>query len=311
MKKLNCLVYIIGIASLLAIPLFAQDGPRPPKSVLINGLKEDAGYVQKAKNPEEVLKQPSIDDYDYKSIEAVQERAAKGLQKVKMLLDGGTPETEEIDINGTKVTLGDLMQLLLDTNREAIFIGMINKLEQTGLRTKIWVDDVGTKGKMSYDQLEVASDDGAKLEKLVGDAQKIGFPDDYKINLNKNDYTLVDLKEMGHYVSTAGGQLKKDIEAQRAAKDAPFLKVLTGDKLRVFKDEFGGQGGMWAAYGSGGKPLTTPETLASASVWYTYGNSSGIIDTYHVTGWRFNGDKLAGRTSRSGLGLKPSAAAYR
>ena len=316
MKRLNTLIYAIGILAIIAPPqmkINAQgDGmPKPPKIVLINGLKEDANYVIKAKNPADVLKQASIDDYDYKSIDAVQQRAAHGLQKIKQLLDGGTLEAEEITISDSKTTIGDLMQTLLDIDRNAIFIGMIGKLEQTGLRTKIWVEDVGTKGKLSLDQLEVASDDGAKLEKLVGEAQKIGFPDDYKINLSKNDYSLIDLKEMGHYVSTAGGQLKKDIEAQRAAKDAPFLKALTGDKLRVFKEEFGGQAGMWAAYGSGGKSLTTPEALASATVWYTYGNSSGIIDTYHVTGWRFQGDKLVGRTSRSGLGLKPSAAAYR
>ena len=116
---------------------------------------------------------------------------------------------------------------------------------------------------------------------------------------------------MGHYVATAGGQLKAEIEAQRTAKDMPYLKVLTGDKLRIFKEEFGGQGGMWEAYGSGGRILNTPAMMIGAAAWYTYGNCSGIIDTWHVTGWRFEGDKLVGRTSKSGLGLKPSAAAYR
>lgn len=303
-------------AVMIAIPcrnLSAQESsmPRPPKMVLVNGLKEDANYVLQAKNPADLLKKTEIDDYDYKSNDAVQERAAKGLQKVKLLLDGGMPETEEIALASGKMTLGDLMQSLLDTNRNAIFVGMIGKLEQTALQTMVWVEDVGTKGKLNYDQLEAAADEGVKLEKLVGDALKIGFPDDYKITLNKEGHTLADLKELGHYVSTAGGQLKKDIEAQRAAKDAPYLKVLTGDRLRIFKEEFGGQGGMWAAFGSGGKPLSTPEAMASSSVWYTYGNSSGLIDTFHVTGWRFQGDKLAGRTSRSGLGLKPSAAVYK
>jgi hypothetical protein len=291
--------------------LLAQDLPKQPKFLLINGIKEDANYVLRAKNPDDVLKQDKIDDYDYKSIEAVQQRAANCLQKIKQLLDAGTPEKEEIELVTGKTTVGELSEVMLETNRQATYVGMINRLEQTAMRTKNWVDDVGQKGKLSYDQLAAAADAGEMLEKTVVEAQKLGFPENYKLSLWGNTLTLPELKEMAHYVATAGGQLKKEIDAQRNAKDAPYLALLRGDKLRVFKDEFAGQGGMFEVSTSGGHGLATPAAMNAAAVWYTWGNSRGIVDTWHITGWRFQGDKLVGNYSRSGLGLKPSAAAFR
>ena len=290
----------------------AQDQtPRPPKFLLVKGVQEDANYVAQAKSPDDVLKQEEIDDYDYKSIEAVQERAASALQKIKQLYDAGAPETEEIELAAGKTTLGELAERLLDVNRKALHIGMINKLEQSAMNTKLWVEDVGQKGKLSYEQLQVASEAGEKLEKTVVEAQKLGFPDDYKLTFWKTTFTLPQLKEMGHYVAIAGGQLKQEIEAQRAAKDAPYLKALTGDKLRVFKEEFAGQGGAFEVLTSGGRALPNAAAMNSAAVWYTWGNSRGVVDTWHVTGWRFQGDKLVGNYSKSGLGLKPPAAAFR
>jgi hypothetical protein len=290
----------------------AQDQmPRQPKFLLVKGIKEDANYVLQSKNPDAVLKQEGIDDYDFKTIAAVQERAANCLQKVKQLFDSGAPETEEIEVVTGKTTVGELSEKMLDINRKAIYIGMIHKLQQSAMRTKNWVEDVGQKGKLKYDQLNIAASEGENLEKVVVAAQKLGFPDDYKISFWKNSYTLPELKEMGHYVATAGGQLKKEIEAPRAAKDAPYLSLLKGDKLRIFKEEFAGQGGMFEVLTSGGSALATPAAMNAAGVWYTWGNNRGVVDTWHITGWRFQGDKLVGRSSRSGLGLRPSAAAFR
>jgi len=104
---------------------------------------------------------------------------------------------------------------------------------------------------------------------------------------------------------------KEAIVAARNAKDTPFLKVLSGDKARIFKEEFGGLGGEWLCMGSGGNALTTPEQMKIATVWYTYGNNRGIVDTWHITGFKFQGDKLVGNFSKSGYGLKPPASAFR
>ena len=119
------------------------------------------------------------------------------------------------------------------------------------------------------------------------------------------------MKELADYIATAADDRAKAIAAERAAKDAPFLKVLTGDKARIFKEEFGGMGGEWLCIGSGGGALTTPEQMKGATVWYTYGNNRGLIDTWHITGFRFQGDQLVGRISKNGYGLKPPAASFK
>src|SRR3989442_8253289 len=85
-----------------------DDMPKQPKFLVVKGIQEDANYVLQAKNPDEVLQQEKIDDYDYKSIDAVQERAANCLQKIKQLFDGGTLETEEIEVVTGKTTVGEL-----------------------------------------------------------------------------------------------------------------------------------------------------------------------------------------------------------
>ncbi len=299
--------YLVFGATVLA----QEQMPKPPKFLAVKALQQDANYVLQSKNPDKVLQQEKIDDYDFQTIAAVQERAANCLQKIKHLFDSGTPDTETIEVVTGTTTLGELSEKMLDINRKAIYIEMIHALEQSAMRTKNWVEDVGQQGKLKYDQLNVAASEGENLEKVVVQAQKLGFPNDYKMSFWGSSYTLPELKEMGHYVATAGGQLKKEIEAQRAAKDAPYLTLLKGDKLRIFKEEFAGQAGMFEVLTSGGRGLETPAAMNAATVWYTWGNSRGVVDTWHITGWRFQGDKLVGNASRSGFGLRPSAAAFR
>ena len=298
------------INSMITLP--ANQIPlKQPKFLVINGLKEDANYVQSGKDLAEILKMEQIEDYDYQEGSAVGDRAVSALQKLKMLFEAGTPATETIELKTGTTTLGELAENLLNINRNAAAIVMIHRLEQDTMRVQVWVNDVGTKGKLGRVELEQAVNSGEQLQKTVSEAQHLGFPDDYKLNVQDHDYSLPDLREMGHYVATAGGQVKAEADAARAAKDQPYLKVLGGDKARIFKEEFGGQDGMWEAYGDGGKILNSPAAMSGATVWFTYGNSRGIIDTWHITGWRFQGDKLVGTISRSGYGLKPSAAAFR
>lgn len=297
---------------IMSVGALAQDA-KQPKFLVVNGLKEDVNYVLSGKDPHDLLygNQPGgISDYDVRSMQATQERAAKGLQKVKQLLDMGTPESEPIEVKNGKTTLGEISQTLLDIHREASIIVLMGELGQAGMGTKTWVEDLSTKGKLDRDSLQVAIMQAKRLQKAVGEAQKLGFPADYRLTLYSQQYSLPELKEMAIYVETASSTQREAIEAARAAKDAPFLKVLTGDKLRIFKEEFGGMNGEWLCMGSGGRALETPEAMKGATVWYTYGNSRGLVDTWHITGWKFQGDKLVGTVSKSGLGLRPSAAAF-
>lgn len=315
MKKINLqlLCAMIFTISIMCAGASGQDA-KQPKFLIVNGLKEDMNYILSGKSPHDLLygDQPGgISDYDVRSMQATQERAAKGLQKVKQLMDLGTAETEPIQLKDGTKTLGEISQTLLDYHREASMITLMGELGQAAMGTKTWVEDLSTKGKLDRDSLEVAVIQSKRLQKAVAEAKKLGFPADYRLNLYGQEYSLPELKEMAIYVETASSAQREAIEAARAAKDAPFLKALTGDKLRIFKEEFGGMNGEWLCIGSGGSALTTPETLKGATVWFTYGNSRGLVDTWHITGWRFQGDKLVGTVSKSGLGLKPPAAAFR
>lgn len=289
--------------------------PQQPKFLVINGLKEDAGYVFQEKSFEELLRQPGgIGDYDIKSMAATKSRAEKALQKIKQLIDGGTPETESIEIAGEKMTIGELSERVFEIHRDASKVVVLNQLTQHGVGSKTYVEIIAS-GKTKRDAFGDPLD-GAKiysdgLLKAVAEAQTLGFPEDYKINITGQDFTIAELREMAIYVSNATKQLKAEQLAALAAKDAPFLQVLTGDKARIFKSEFGGMDGQWECFGSGGTVLSTPAAMKGATVWFTYGNNRGIIDTLHITGYRFQGDKLVGRISRSGFGLKPSAGNFR
>lgn len=308
-KNWNVLALVLLVIAACSASTWAQ---AQPKFLIIKGLKEDAAYALDSKTFEELLNQPGgMGSRDVNSMKATKERADRALQRIQQLTASGTPETEPIEINGTQMTLGELAEQLFKVQREAAKGIVYDELGQGAAGTKSFVDDIAS-GKLNDsdafgDSLSVAKFHSDRLLKAVIEAQKLGFSDDFKLNLYGQDYMLPELKEMAIYVSTNSQKQKDAIVAARNAKDEPFLKALTGDKARIFKEEFGDLGGQWLCIGSGGGALTTPAQMKAASVWYTYGNSRGIVDTWHITGYRFSGDKLVGRVSKSGFGLKPSA----
>lgn len=98
----------------------------------------------------------------------------------------------------------------------------------------------------------------------------------------------------------AADERLKAITVERSAKDAPFLKDLNGVRLRIFEEELGGMSGEWFCLGRDGA-LMTPGQMKTATGWFTDGsNNRGLIDTWHITGFRFQGDKLVGRISKTG-----------
>lgn len=311
MKKtyLNTLSAIILTVLALTLSAAAQT---PPKFLLINSLKEDAGYVIQTDSLDEMMNKPGgISHYDIQGMKSTKERAENALQKIKQLLDQKTPETEPIQIGEVQTTLGELSEKILSVHRDASMVVLMNELYQAGMGASAWLEDLSLGKKINSEQAGAALSQSKRLQKAVGDAQKLGFPEAYKQELRGQSYTLPQMKEMADYINTAADARAKAIAAERAAKDEPFLKVLSGDKARIFKQEFGGMGGEWLCLGPGGNALTTPEQMKNATVWFTYGNNRGLVDTWHITGFRFQGDRLVGRISRNGFGLKPPAGAFR
>lgn len=285
---------------------------QPPKFLLINSLKEDANYVVQTDSLEDMMNKPGgISDRDVQSMKATKERAQNALQKIKQLLDAKTPETEPIKLEKYETTLGELSEQILQIHRDASMVVLMSELYQAGMGASAWLEDLSGGKKLNQEQAETALFQGKRLQKAVVEAQKLGFPEAYNQELRGQSYTLPQMKELADYIATAADERAKAIAAERAAKDAPFLKILTGDKARIFKEEFGGMGGEWLCIGSGGGALTTPEQMKGATVWYTYGNNRGLIDTWHITGFRFQGDKLVGRISKNGYGLKPPASSFK
>lgn len=285
---------------------------QPPKFLLINSLKEDANYVVQTDSLEDMMNKPGgISDRDVQSMKATKERAQNALQKIKQLLEAKTPETEPIKLEKYETTLGELSEQILQIHRDASTVVLMSELYQAGMGASAWLEDLSGGKKLNQEQAETALFQGRRLQKAVVEAQKLGFPEAYNQELRGQSYTLPQMKELADYITTAADERAKAIAAERAAKDAPFLKVLTGDKARIFKEEFGGMGGEWLCIGSGGGALTTPEQMKGATVWYTYGNNRGLIDTWHITGFRFQGDKLVGRISKNGYGLKPPASSFK
>ena len=300
------------ILTILATCIAATAQTQPPKFLLINSLKEDAGYVVQTDSLEEMMNKPGgISHYDIQAMKSTKERAEKALQKIKQLMDAGTPESEPITIGETQTTLGELSEHILAINRDATMVVLMNELYQAGMGASAWLEDLSGGKKLNSAQADTALFQGKRLQKAVGEAQKLGFPEAYNQELRGQSYTLPQMKELADYIMTAADERVKAIAAERAAKDKPFLDLLGGDKARIFKEEFGGMGGEWLCLGAGGNALTTPQQMKGATVWFTYGNNRGLIDTWHITGWRFQGDKLVGRVSRNGYGLKPPASAFR
>jgi hypothetical protein len=109
----------------------------------------------------------------------------------------------------------------------------------------------------------------------------------------------VDAKVCKPALALADGAVKSILAAAAAAL-APYLKALSGDKLKIFKAR-----GLlgYVVRGPGGRVLTTPEDFRDATAWYTCGlDSTGAWPTWSVDGWRFKGMKLDGKYSKSGVG---------
>ena len=300
------------ILMILAACISVSAQTQPPKFLVINSLKEDANYVIQTDSLEQMMSKPGgISDRDVQSMKATKERAEKALQKIKQLMDGGTPESEPLTIGETPTTLGELSEQILTVNRDATMVVLMSELYQAGMGASAWLEDLSGGKKLNSEQADTALFQGKRLQKAVGEAQKLGFPEAYNQELRGQGYSLPQMKELATYIMTAADERVKAIAAERAAKDKPFLDLLTGDKARIFKQEFGGMGGEWLCLGSGGVSLNTPEQMKGSSVWFTYGNNRGLIDTWHITGYRFSGDKLVGRISRNGYGLKPPSGAFR
>lgn len=121
---------------------------------------------------------------------------------------------------------------------------------------------------------------------------------------------VLQLEQQVCKASLAGmGALKQADDAKTAALYAPYLKVLSGDRARLFRSE--GMLGNTYYYGAGKKRLVTPTDFKAASTWYWYSyDHASIPQTWRVSGYKFKGDTQAGTYSKSGRGPDAPASAF-
>ncbi len=314
MKKQWSLLFVL-VAILITGTIKAQS---PPAFMLVSKIEENASYLGQLnrepfeKGEAETEWASAASDRANLCIQALDKfsktpSAASQKFKVKFSEGQGFSEAE------TKtLTLDEVTSYVSDYYALARLSTLRRNLEQDVMRCMVWFEDLSNGKKLDYTSTEMAKMAGEDLQKRLKTAQSLGLQDKVTINVYKIDYDFNKLKELGDYTALAGGKQYDAIIALRNAKDKPFLDVLTGGKKKVFMDEMAGNNGMWDCSGSGGRSLTTPAQLSGASTWYTWGvNTDGLINTWHITGYVFNGNDLVKTTSRRGIGLKPSAADFR
>ncbi|MBI3813322.1 MAG: hypothetical protein HY279_02500 [Nitrospinae bacterium] len=188
----------------------------------------------------------------------------------------------------------------------------INKLQQGASNACVWIDrylhpdgdDVIKKALLVKDGLAETQKNCAKV---ADDALASGIPAEVLVDFNtyKSSITApLPLGEIKDKVCMAainylqGGN--KQHQGAKDAKQSPFLKVLSGDKKRIFLERGMGLGGE-IIYGHGGKELII-----------TAGHDRNrLIPAWSVGGWRFKGDKLVGTVDKSGTGESIPASAFK
>ena len=314
MKK-QLLSLLVLVAVLLSPTTKAQ---APPTFMLVSKIEETASYLAQLdrepfeKGEAETEWASAASDRAntcMQAIDKLSKTSNAGAQsfKVKFAEGGGLTEVVE-----KKLSLDEVTNYVTNYYALARLSKLRRDLEQDVMKCNVWFEDLSNGKKLDVNSGEMAKMVGQDLQKRLKTVQSLGLQQKVTITLYSVEYDFDKLKQLGDYTALEGGKQYDAAMAARNAKDKPFLDALTGGKKKVFMDELAGNNGMWDCSGSGGRALTTPAQLNAASTWYTWGvNTDGLIATWHITGYVFNGNELVKTTSRRGIGMKPSAADFR
>jgi hypothetical protein len=175
-----------------------------------------------------------------------------------------------------------------------------------------WRDDIHNDPSAYNRAGEVMRVDIQDCKKSVDDALAAGIPAETPIKCGEKEIPLGDVKARAcDVLAKEAGNEEKRGQARKDAKLAPFLAVLSGDKLKVFK--------KWQCtlpvncFGPGGVEMTTPEQFEQADAWFMWGvNRDGIEPRWSLSGYRFQGMQRDGDLfRRSGKGDEPPSSAFR
>jgi hypothetical protein len=152
-----------------------------------------------------------------------------------------------------------------------------------------------------------------KLEKgVVPTLRKLkeaGAPDDLLVanDYKGKSYTIVQVNALLPSLRASQQQVQAAAEAEYEARWRPFLRVLKGDRLALFKKYEVG-----ILHGVGGRTLRTPEDFLRTPVMFKLTvDESGAVNRWNMTIYRFRGDSIVATQTKSGWGSDAPASAYR
>lgn len=184
MKTIYSKILSAIILTILVVCINASAQIQPPKFLIINGMKEDANYVLDTKSLAEMQNQPGgISEYNIRGMEATKGRAEKVLQKIKQLLDAGTPESEMLELAAGKMTLGLLSEKIFAVHRDASMVVLMSELYQAGMGASAWLEPLSSGKKLDSGDISAITFMGERLQTAVKEAQKL--LDDKKADLKK------------------------------------------------------------------------------------------------------------------------------
>ena len=187
---------------------------------------------------------------------------------------------------------------------------LIKDVGQNFITAKPQIDQMAGKGvnEAGYDA-NFATMFVKGLEESVTKAVAAGVPDSTIItSYKKKTYSLGDVRAETSRIVSARSTAVDKFAAAEEAKWRPFKSVLKGDRLAHFdryKDSY-------EFRGVGGRILRTPADFRTTPIMAVLSvDDNGVVNRWSVTIWRFAGDKLVGKQTKTGWGSSAPSSAYR
>ena len=148
-----------------------------------------------------------------------------------------------------------------------------------------------------------------ELQEDLAKAVAAGVPDSTVITSYKGrTYTLGEIKADANQIVATRTDAADKFKAAEEAKWRPFTSVLKGDRLAHFnryRDSY-------EFRGVGGQILRTPADFQRTPIMAVLSlDDNGVLIRWELTIWRFRGDKLIGKETKTGLGRTAPSSAYR
>lgn len=186
----------------------------------------------------------------------------------------------------------------------------VGDLFQDYVKTMTWIDESSKSGGL--DDAKTAVLFAKDLQTTIEKVQQQNVPDNFMIP-GSGEIKAATIGEIKTRLDAILKQADASMENAQAIDDAkwePYTKFLTGDRLKYFNETYRIGTNV---YGSGGKYLDKPQQFDTAAVMCTRTSGrSGLLETWKVTCYSFQGDKRVGSPRvKNGYGNTAPASAYR